>query len=173
MPRPKNQLVQDLISEAGLSRRQAFDFVKGWESPVVRELYAEDRVSIAQGARLVRDYPQLGEQAILALHVAAGWTLRDAEWAFWAMILNTIGEFPPDASDATICEYLNKVKLEPIRQGGLFPMPLNRAKLHETPPAESCKVARNPDLALAEAVAEIRRLREILADVGVDPDGRR
>lgn len=122
MPRPKNELVHDLMNRAGLSRRQAFDFVKGWESRIVRELWSTDRLSIAEGARVVRKYPHLGEQAILGCHVAAGWKLRDAETAYRVMIMDSIAEFPQDVSDETICDYINTVKLESVRQGGLLPM---------------------------------------------------
>ena len=179
MPRPKNPLVAALV-QSGFSRREAFRIAKLRTSPVAWWLYTNERISSTEGCRLIREYPDPGDQAVLALHVDAGWALSEAERAYFNVISDALREVAighpelwDDEREEEHCqktaEKMNAVDLMVIRTGGLFPRPTtgqgqkgaNRAIWHDS---------EDPAPAMADAVAEIQRLRSKLHDLGVDPD---
>ena len=170
MPRPKNPDVAELM-EWGFSRRDAFRLSRVRKHPITWQMFGQDRLSLADAEKMVKEYDYEGEQAIIASHLMRGWKFKDAESAFWVAIITGVKEaeaLDPSMSDAQMNEYLNAHHLPQHYPGGVYPAPptkkaTNHAKWHDSEPAKATAD-------LADAVAEIQRLRSKLYDLGVDPD---
>ena len=170
MPRPKNPTAESLM-KAGISRRQAFRVARIIQSPIARQLYRAGRLSADDAARLAKDYPDHGEQCLLAFHVMSGWRLRDAEEAYWEAVHAIASEVlggNPDVAVGDLHRIIDDRVAGPVRRMEYLPrivpigtIPDPSAPVHPPDPIEQ---------ALAEAVAEIQRLRSKLYDLGVDPD---
>ena len=168
MPKPRNPLVAELM-QIGFSRRDAFRVARIEPHPIASRMFRLGLLSLAESDRMVKNWPFHGEQAIMAFHVMSGWRLKDAELAYQTAVKTAVGDAmagESDISDAALHAYVDSVVAGPVRAGESFPTPFpdtdgNRAIWHDSQP--------QPD-ALADAVAEIRRLRAILQDMGVDPD---
>lgn len=166
MPRPRNPLV-DEFTKAGFSRRHAFRLAQVVGNPIAWQLYQQRRLSVADAARLVKDYPRHGEQCLLAFHVMNGWRLKDAEAAFREAVDTVAAEvlaLNPNVCINDLHRVIDDRVAGPVRRMECLP----RIAPIGTIPAGSDDAGRaNP---LAEAVAEIQRLRSKLYDLGVDPD---
>ena len=155
----------------GMSERQAKYFRKGWANPVTRVMLDGGHVKPYQAARLVDEW-DLGSLALISLHVMDhGWKLEDAELAI-LQVCSVERLHHPDIDVAELTRMINAKYVEPMRRrdaegrvigvtGQTYPTPVRtkRANLH--PSADM----------LPDAVSEIKRLRELLLDLGVDPDG--
>ena len=163
MPRPKNTVVQDFI-QAGMGRRQAFQLAKVMDGPIALQRVQQHRLSLADAAKMAKDWPDYrGEQALLSFHVLNGWKLRDAEAAYSAAVQDAIGELEavnPGMSNTDALRIVDERVTGPVRDMVQLPRKV-----------QSCTIQPVPSDPLAEAVAEIRRLRVMLQDVGVNPDG--
>ena len=163
--------VKAFAAVTGMSERQAKYFRKGWANPITRVMLAGGHVKPYQAARLVDEW-ELGALALISLHVMDhGWAIKDAELAI--LQVHSVGRLQhPDIEAAELTRMLNAEYVEPMRQrdaegrvtgltGRTLPTPVRgkRANLH--PSADM----------LPDAVSEIKRLREMLLDLGVDPDG--
>ena len=99
------------------------------------------------------------------------WALKDAELAI--LQVHSVGRLQhPDIEAAELTRMLNAEYVEPMRQrdaegrvtgltGQTLPTPVRTEGANLHPPADM----------LPDAVSEIKRLREMLLDLGVDPDG--
>lgn len=174
MPRPKNQLVVDLMAY-GFSRRDAFRVANIKKHRIPWHLYCEGLLSTADAARLAKEWPYHGEQAIMACHVMNGWKLKDAEDAYLVAIQIVMKEalsLDWDMPMEELMAYSEEHLMVPMRANlGVVPAQFrapaqrggNSAKWHDSGTTEP-----TPDL--AEAVAEIQRLRAMLHDLGADPN---
>lgn len=163
--------VKALAEVAGMSERQAKYFRKGWANPITRVMLAGGHVKPYQAARLVDEW-EMGELALISIHVMEhGWELKDAELAM-LQVCNVERLQYPGLEAAELTRMINAKYVEPMRQRDAegrvtgvteqtYPKPVRtkRANLH--PSADM----------LPDAVYEIKRLREMLLDLGVDPDG--
>ena len=161
--------VKAFAEGTGMSERQAKYFRKGWANPVTRVMLAGGHVRPYQAARLVDEW-ELGELALISLHVIEhGWDLKDAELAI-LQVHSVERLHHPGLETAELTRMINAKYVEPMRRrdaegrltgvtGQTLPTPVRAkgANLH-------------PDM-LPDAVSEIKRLRELLLDLGVDPDG--
>ena len=170
MPRQRNQLVAELM-RFGFSRRDAFRVAKIQQHPIPWQLYTEGLLSTAEAARLVKVWPYHGEQAIMACHVMQGWKLKDSETHYLIAIQIVVKEaldLDWDMSDSELQSYIEKNLIMPMRANlGIIP------DQYRTPKNKVSNRATRHDSAtpdIAEAVAEIQRLRSKLHDLGVDPD---
>ena len=163
MPRPKNPLVQELMQQ-GMGRRQAFQLAKIVDHPVALAMFQERKLSLADAAGMATRWPYRGEQALLSVHVSNGWKLKDAEIAYSAAVQEAVRELDavnPNISDADALKIVDERVCGPIRRGEFLPGPRI---------VHNCTIQPPPPDPLIEAVAEIRRLRSKLQDLGVDPD---
>ena len=163
--------IKTLSEVAGMSERQAKYFRKGWANPITRVMLAGGHVKPYQAARLVDEW-ELGELALISMHVMDhGWALKDAELAI-LQVCSVERLQHPDIDVAELTRMINAKYVEPMRQrdaegrvigltGQTYPKPV-RAERANLPPSADM---------LPDAVAEIKRLRELLLDLGVDPDG--
>ena len=104
---------------------------------------------------------------LLAFHVMNGWPLRDTEAAYRDAVDTVAAEVlavNPEVSDNDLHRVIDDRVAGPVRKMELLP----RITPIGTIAGVSGDVFR-PD-PLAEAVAEIQRLRSKLYDLGVDPD---
>ena len=93
-------------------------------SPVAWQLYREGRLSVAAAARLVKDYPQQGEQCLLAYHVVNGWRLRDAEAAYREAVHAVAAEVlsvNPNVSDNDLHRVIDDRVAGPVRRMECLP----------------------------------------------------
>ena len=163
--------VKTFAEFTGISERQAKYFRKGWANPITRVMLAGEHVKPYEAARLVDEW-EMGELALISLHVMEhGWELKDAELAI--LQVHSVGRLQhPDIEAAELTRMLNAEYVEPMRQrdaegrvtgltGQTLPTPVRTEGANLHPPAD----------VLPDAVAEIKRLREMLHDLGVDPDG--
>ena len=163
--------VKAFAEVTGISERQAKYFRKGWANPVTRVMLEGGYVKPYQAARLVDEW-ELGELALISLHVMEhGWELKDAELAI--LQVHSVERLQhPGLEAAELTRMVNAKYVEPMRRrdaegrvigltGQTYPKPVRtkRANLH--PSADM----------LPDAVTEIKRLRGMLFDLGVDPDG--
>ena len=162
--------VKAFAEEVGMSERQAKYWRKGWANPITRVMLDGEHVKPYQAARLVDEW-ELGELALISLHVMDhGWALKDAELAIIQVCSMELLQHP-DIDVAELTRMINGKYVEPMRRrdaegrvigvtGQTLPTPVRtkRANLH--PSAD----------VLPDAVTEIKRLREMLLDLGVDPD---
>ena len=155
----------------GFSERQAKYFRKGWVNPVTRVMLAGGHVKPYQAARLVDEW-ELGSLALISIHVIEhGWELKDAELAILQVC--SVGRLQhPDIEVAELTRMINAEYVEPMRErdaegrvtgvtGQTLPTPAR---------AKGANLHSSADV-LPDAVSEIKRLRELLLDLGVDPDG--
>ena len=163
--------VKTFAEFTGISERQAKYFRKGCSNPITRMMLEGEYIKPYQAARLV-DEREMGELALISLHVMDhGWELKDAELAMLQVCSVERLQYP-GLEAAELTRMINAKYVEPMRQrdaegrvtgltGQTYPKPVRteRANLH--PPADM----------LPDAVSEIKRLRELLHDLGVDPDG--
>ena len=154
----------------GISERQAKYFRKGWANPITRVMLAGEHVKPYEAARLVDEW-EMGELALISIHVMEhGWALKDAELAI-LQVCSVERQQHPDIEVAELTRMINAKYVEPMRQrdaegrvtgvtGQTYPKPVRtkRANLH--PSADM----------LPDAVSEIKRLRGMLLDLGVDPN---
>ena len=163
--------VKTFAEVAGMSERQAKYWRKGCSNPITRVMLAGGHVKPYEAARLVDEW-DVGELALISLHVIEhGWALKDAELAI-LQICSVERLLYPGLEAAELVKMINAKYVDPMRQrddetgrvtgvtGQTLPTPIRteRANLH--PPADM----------LPDAVNEIKRLREKLQDLGVDPD---
>ena len=162
--------VKAFAEATGMSERQAKYWRKGWANPVTRVMLEGGHVKPYQAARLVDEW-ELGELALISLHVMEhGWELKDAELAI-LQVCSVERLQHPDIDVAELTQMINAKYVEPMRRrdaegrvigltGQTYPKPVRtkRANLH-------------PSADLDDAVSEIKRLRDLLHDLGVDPDG--
>ena len=155
----------------GMSERQAKYWRKGCSNPITRVMLAGGHVKPYEAARLVDEW-DLETLALISIHVMDhGWALKDAELAI-LQVCSVERQQHPDIEVDELVSIINAKYVEPMRQrdaegrvtgvtGQTYPKPVRtkRANLH--PSAD----------VLPDAVAEIKRLREMLFDLGVDPDG--
>ena len=155
----------------GMSERQAKYWRKGCSNPITRVMLEGGHVKPYEAARLVDEW-DMGALALISLHVMDhGWALKDAELTI-LQVCSVERLQHPDLEVAELVSMINAKYVEPMRQrdaegrvtgltGQTYPKPVRtkRANLH--PVADM----------LPDAVAEIKRLREMLLDLGVDPDG--
>lgn len=163
--------VKTFAEVAGMSERQAKYWRKGWANPVTRVMLAGGHVKPYQAARLVDEW-DLGSLALISIHVMDhGWALKDAELTL-LQVCSVERLQHPDIEVAELTRMINAKYVEPMRQrdaegrvtgvtGQTYPKPVRtkRANLH--PSADM----------LPDAVSEIKRLRGLLLDLGVDPNG--
>ena len=163
--------VKAFAEVAGMSERQAKYWRKGCSNPITRVMLAGGHVKPYEAARLVDEW-DLGALALISLHVMDhGWALKDAELAI-LQVCSVERLQHPDLDVVELTRMINAKYVEPMRQRDAegrvigvteqtYPKPVRtkRANLH--PSADM----------LPDAVAEIKRLRELLHDLGVDPDG--
>ena len=156
---------------AGMSERQAKYWRKGCSNPITRMMLKGEYIKPYQAARLVDEW-SMGALALISLHVMDhGWKLEDAELTILQVCSVERLQYP-GLEAAELTRMINAKYVEPMRQrdaegrvtgltGQTYPKQVRteRANLH--PPAD----------VLPDAVAEIKRLREMLHDLGVDPDG--
>ena len=132
------------------------------------------------GFGLIKDFPDQGDQAVLAVHVDVGWTLSEAERAYFSVISDALREVAighpelwDDEREEEHCrktaERMNAIDLMVIRTGGLFPRPTTGQR-HRGANRANGTIQTDSAPAMADAVAEIARLRSKLHDLGVDPD---
>ena len=163
--------VKTLAEVAGMSERQAKYFRKGWANPITRVMLAGGHVKPYQAARLVDEW-ELGSLALISLHVMDhGWALKDAELAI-LQVCSVERLHHPDIDVVELTRLINAKYVEPMRRrdaegrvigltGQTYPKPVR---------AEGANLHPSADM-LPDAVAEIKRLRELLLELGVDPDG--
>ena len=155
----------------GMSERQAKYFRKGWVNPVTRVMLAGGHVKPYQAARLVDEW-DMGALALISIHVIEhGWAIKDAELAILQVC--SVGRLQhPDIEAAELTRMLNAEYVEPMRQRDAEGRVtgLTGQTLPMTARAEGANLHPVADM-LPDAVAEIKRLREMLLDLGVDPDG--
>ena len=123
MPRPRNPLVEQ-FTKAGFSRRHAFRLAQVVGSPVAWQLYRDGRLSVADAARLAKDYPQHGEQCLLAFHVLNGWRMRDAEDAYREAVDAVAAEVlavNPNVSDNDLHQIIDDRVAGPVRRMECLP----------------------------------------------------
>ena len=163
--------VKAFAEEMGMSERQVKYWRKGWSNPITRVMLLGGHVKPYEAARLVDEW-DLETLALISLHVMDhGWALKDAELTI-LQVCSVERLQHPDLEVAELVSMINAKYVEPMRQrdaegrvtgltGQTYPKPVRtkRANLH--PVADM----------LPDAVAEIKRLREMLQDLGVDPDG--
>ena len=163
--------VKAFAEVSGMSERQAKYWRKGCSNPITRMMLAGGHVKPYQAARLV-DERDMGELALISLHVMDyGWKLEDAELAILqACSVERLQH--PDIETLELMKMLNAEYVEPMRQrdaegrvtgltGQTLPTPVRTEGANLHPRAD----------VLPDAVEEIKRLREMLHDLGVDPDG--
>ena len=156
---------------AGMSERQAKYWRKGCSNPITRVMLAGGHVKPYQAARLVDEW-EMEPLALISIHVMEhGWALKDAELAI--LQVHSVGRLQhPDIEAAELTRMLNAEYVEPMRQrdaegrvtgltGQTLPTPVRAKGANLHPSADM----------LPDAVSEIKRLREMLLDLGVDPDG--
>ena len=155
----------------GMSERQAKYWRKGCSNPFTREMLEGGHVKPYQAARLVDEW-DLGALALISLHVMEhGWALKDAELAI-LQVCSVERLQHPDMEDAELASTITAKYVEPMRQrdaegwvtgvtGQTYPTPVRTKGANLHPPAD----------VLPDAVEEIKRLREMLHDLGVNPDG--
>ena len=155
----------------GMSERQAKYWRKGCSNPITRVMLEGGHVKPYEAARLVDEW-DMGALALISIHVMEhGWALKDAELAI-LQVCSVERLQHPDIDVAELTRMINAKYVEPMRRrdaegrvigltGQTYPKPVRtkRANLH--PSADM----------LPDAVSEIKRLRELLHDLGVDPDG--
>ena len=155
----------------GMSERQAKYWRKGWANPITRVMLAGGHVKPYEAARLVDEW-DLETLALISIHVMDhGWALKDAELTI-LQVCSVERLQHPDLDVVELTRMINAKYVEPMRQRDAegrvigvteqtYPKPVRtkRANLH--PSADM----------LPDAVAEIKRLRELLLDLGVDPNG--
>ena len=163
--------VKTFAEVTGISERQAMYFRKGWANPVTRVMLAGGHVKPYQAARLVDEW-ELGELALISLHVMEhGWDLKDAELAMLQVCSVERLQYP-GLEAAELTRMVNAKYVEPMRRrdaegrvtgvtGQTLPKPAGPKGANLHPSADM----------LPDAVSEIKRLRELLLDLGVDPDG--
>ena len=163
--------VKTFAEFTGMSERQAKYWRKGWANPITRVMLAGGHVKPYEAARLVDEW-EMDTLALISMHVMDhGWALKDAELAI-LQVCSVERLQHPDIDVAELTRMINAKYVEPMRQRdaegrvtGLteqtYPTPVRtkRANLHPL-----------TDM-LPDAVAEIKRLRGMLFDLGVDPDG--
>ena len=155
----------------GISERQAKYWRKGWANPITRVMLAGGHVKPYEAARLVDEW-DMGALALISIHVMEhGWALKDAELTI-LQVCSVERLQHPDLEVDELVSMINAKYVEPMRQrdaegrvtgvtGQTYPKPVRtkRANLH--PSADM----------LPDAVSEIKRLRGMLLDLGVDPNG--
>ena len=161
MPRPRNPLVQEFM-QAGMGRRQAFQLAKVVDHPIALQMFQQRDLSLADAAGMATNWPHSGEQALLSFHVLNGWKFKDAEAAY----LNAVDTFVddvlsvnPEIDDKELHRLVDDRLAGPVRRMEYLPRIVQK-----------CTIQPAPSDPLAEAVAEIRRLRSMLQDAGIDPD---
>ena len=162
--------VKTFAEVAGMSERQAKYWRKGCSNPVTRVMLEGGHVKPYEAARLVDEW-DLGALALISLHVMDhGWALKDAELAI-LQVCSVERLQHPDMEVAELASMITAKYVEPMRQrdaegrvtgltGQTYPKPVRTEGANLHPPAD----------VLPDAVAEIKRLREMLHDLGVDPD---
>ena len=163
--------VKTFAEFTGISERQAKYFRKGWANPITRVMLAGEHVKPYEAARLVDEW-EMGELALISLHVMEhGWELKDAELAI--LQVHSVERLQhPGLEAAELTRVINAKYVEPMRRrdaegqvtgvtGQTYPTPVRTKGANLHPSADM----------LPDAVSEIKRLREILLDLGVDPDG--
>ena len=163
--------VKTFAEVTGMSERQAKYFRKGWANPVTRVMLAGGHVKPYQAARLVDEW-EMGELALISLHVMEhGWELKDAELAILQVCSVERLQYP-GLEAAELTRMINAKYVEPMRRrdaegrvtgvtGQTLPTPVRAKGANLHPSADM----------LPDAVSEIKRLRGMLLDLGVDPDG--
>ena len=163
--------VKAFAEVTGMSERQAKYWRKGCSNPITRVMLAGGHVKPYEAARLVDEW-DMGALALISLHVMDhGWALKDAELTI-LQVCSVERLQHPDLDVVELTRMINAKYVEPMRQRDAegrvigvteqtYPKPVRtkRANLH--PSADM----------LLDAVAEIKRLRDLLHDLGVDPDG--
>ena len=163
--------VKAFAEVTGISERQAKYWRKGWANPVTRVMLEGGHVKPYQAARLVDEW-DLGSLALISIHVIEhGWELKDAELAILQVC--SVGRLQhPDIEAAELTRMINAKYVEPMRErdaegrvtgltGQTLPTPAR---------AKGANLHSSADV-LPDAVTEIKRLRGMLFDLGVDPDG--
>ena len=163
--------VKAFAEATGMSERQAKYWRKGWANPATRVMLVGRHVKPYQAARLVDEW-DLGSLALISLHVMDhGWKLEDAELAILQVCSVERLQYP-GLEAAELTRMINAKYVEPMRRrdaegrvigvtGQTYPKPVRAKGANLHPPADM----------LPDAVSEIKRLREMLLDLGVDPDG--
>ena len=155
----------------GMSERQAKYWRKGCSNPITRVMLEGGHVKPYEAARLVDEW-DLETLALISIHVMDhGWALKDAELTI-LQVCSVERLQHPDLEVEELVSMINAKYVEPMRRrdaegrvigltGQTYPKPVRtkRANLH--PSADM----------LPDAVSEIKRLRGMLLDLGVDPDG--
>ena len=163
--------VKAFAEVTGMSERQAKYWRKGCSNPITRVMLAGGHVKPYEAARLVDEW-DLETLALISLHVMDhGWKLKDAELAI-LQVCSVERQQHPDIEVDELVSIINAKYVEPMRRrdaegrvigltGQTYPKPVRtkRANLH--PSADM----------LPDAVSEIKRLRGMLLDLGVDPNG--
>ena len=176
-----------LFAEAtGMSERQAKYWRKGCANPITRVMLEGGHVKPYQAARLVDEW-DMGALALISLHVMEhGWALKDAELAI-LQVCSVERLQHPDIDVAELTRMINAKYVEPMRRRdaegrvtGVTDQTLpataraEGANLHHVadmlPDANGANLHSSADV-LPDAITEIKRLRGILFDLGVDPDG--
>ena len=155
----------------GMSERQAKYWRKGLANPITRVMLEGGHVKPYQAARLVDEW-ELCDLALISLHVMDhGWELKDAELAI-LQVCSVERLQHPDIDVAELTRMINAKYVEPMRQRDAegrvtgvteqtWPKPVRTEGANLHPSADM----------FPDAVNEIKRLREMLHDLGVDPDG--
>ena len=163
--------VKAFAEATGMSERQAKYWRKGCSNPITRVMLEGGHVKPYEAARLVDEW-DMGALALISIHVMEhGWKLKDAELTILQVC--SVGRLQhPDIEAAELTRMLNAKYVEPMRRrdaegrvtgltGQTLPTPAR---------AEGANLHPSADM-LPDAVSEIKRLREMLFDLGVDPDG--
>ena len=163
--------VKAFAEEMGMSERQVKYWRKGWSNPITRVMMLGGHVKPYEAARLVDEW-DMGALALISLHVMDhGWALKDAELTI-LQVCSVERLQHPDIEAAELVSMINAKYVEPMRRrdaegrvigltGQTYPKPVRTEDANLHPVADM----------LPDAVAEIKRLREMLLDLGVDPDG--
>ena len=154
-----------------MSERQAKYWRKGWANPITRVMLDGGHVKPYKAARLVDEW-EMEPLALISIHVMDhGWKIKDAELAILEVL--RVGRLQhPDIESAELIRILNAEYVEPMRQRDAEGRVtgLTGQTLPMTTRAEGANLHPSADM-LLDAVAEIKRLRELLLDLGVDPAG--
>ena len=163
--------VKALAEVAGMSERQAKYFRKGWANPITRVMLAGGHVKPYQAARLVDEW-DLGSLALISIHVMDhGWALKDAELTL-LQVCSVERLQHPDLDVVELTRMINAKYVEPMRQRDAEGRVIGVTEQTLPTPARAEGANLHPSAdVLPDAVAEIKRLREMLFDLGVDPDG--
>ena len=163
--------VKAFAEVTGMSERQAKYWRKGCSNPITRVMLAGGHVKPYEAARLVDEW-DLETLALISIHVMDhGWALKDAELAI-LQVCSVERQQHPDIEVDELVSIINAKYVEPMRQrdaegqvigvtGQTYPKPVRTEGANLHPSADM----------LPDAVAEIKRLRDLLHDLGVDPDG--